>query len=116
MCKWGTDVEVDNLLAFSGEWYRRTWKIDACIAPIVKALNDGGVATVGSCCGHGQGSGLIALADGRELAVVTPSTPPASHGSCVEDVCDVCGGSGWDAKPLPLTPNGRACGGCGQEQ
>lgn len=67
MCKWGTDVEVDNLLAFNGEWHRRTWKIDSCIAPLVKALNDGGVETVASCCGHGKGPGLISLGDGREL-------------------------------------------------
>lgn len=69
MCKWGTDVEVENLLAFNGEWHRRTWKIDACIAPVVKALNDGDVDTVASCCGHGKGQGRIDLADGRILLI-----------------------------------------------
>lgn len=69
MCEWGTDVEVENLLAWNGEWHRRTWKIDACIAPIVKALNEGGVESTQSCCGHGKEAGIIALADGRILTV-----------------------------------------------
>lgn len=64
-----SNVELPNLLAFNGEWHRRTWKIDSCIAPIVKALNDGGVETVASCCGHGKGPGRISLADGRDLNV-----------------------------------------------
>ncbi len=42
---------------------------DPCLAPIVKALNDGGVRTVASCCGHGATLGSIALADGRVLAI-----------------------------------------------
>ena len=69
MCEWGTHVEVENLLAFNGEWHRRTWKIDACIAPIVEALNRGGVETTQSCCGHGKGPGRIDLADGRVLEI-----------------------------------------------
>ena len=43
--------------------------IDLCIAPIVRALNEGGVATVASCCGHGRMDGTIVLADGRELVI-----------------------------------------------
>lgn len=43
--------------------------IDRCIAPIVEALNRGGILTVASCCGHGQGPGSIVLADGRELYI-----------------------------------------------
>lgn len=42
---------------------------DPCIAPLVKALNDGGIRTVASCCGHGAANGNIALADGRELLI-----------------------------------------------
>ena len=67
MCEWGTDVEVENLSTVEGE--RRTWKIDACIAPIVEALNRGGVETTQSCCGHGKGPGRIDLADGRVLEI-----------------------------------------------
>jgi hypothetical protein len=42
---------------------------DPCIVPLVKALNDAGIPTVASCCGHGHRSGLITLADGRELII-----------------------------------------------
>jgi hypothetical protein len=40
---------------------------DPCIAPLVKALNDGGLPTVASCCGHGTTPGWIALRDDRTL-------------------------------------------------
>lgn len=43
--------------------------IDSCIAPIVQALNDAGIKTVASCCGHGKRPGNIALEDGRELII-----------------------------------------------
>lgn len=43
---------------------------DPCIAPLVTALNAGGLPTVASCCGHGRQRGMISLADGRELLVV----------------------------------------------
>ena len=45
-------------------------EVDACIAGIVLALNEGGVATVASCCGHGRRPGSIILADGREILVL----------------------------------------------
>ena len=70
MCEWGTYAEVDNQLPFGGQMHRRTWKIDECIAPIVKALNDAGIDTVASCCGHGKGDGRIDLLDGRVLLVI----------------------------------------------
>lgn len=44
--------------------------VDECIAPLVRALNDAGIGTVASCCGHGHRHGNIALADGRELVLV----------------------------------------------
>lgn len=43
---------------------------DPCIAPLVQALNDGGLPTVASCCGHGRRPANVALADGRELVVM----------------------------------------------
>ncbi len=61
MCTWGdyTEVRVGD----------KTVMVDCCIASIVEALNEGGVATAMSCCGHGEGDGIIMLADGRILAV-----------------------------------------------
>ena len=49
----------------------RVWGIDACIAPLVKALNQGGMATMASCCGHGKMDGVISLQDGRELVIMS---------------------------------------------
>ena len=45
--------------------------IDWCIHQIVAALNAGGVETVASCCGHGEISGRIDLADGRVLTITS---------------------------------------------
>lgn len=42
---------------------------DPCLYDMVKALNDAGIRTVASCCGHGFRPGNIALADGRELVL-----------------------------------------------
>lgn len=51
---------------------------DPCIFTIVKALNDGGIPTVASCCGHNKQSGIISLSDGRELLVL-PDYESARH-------------------------------------
>lgn len=56
----------------------RLWPVDACIADIVQALNAGGVTTLGACCGHGQGAGVIDLADGRVLVITSHA---AAHNS-----------------------------------
>lgn len=49
---------------------RPTVWCDPCIAPIVSALNDAGLTTIASCCGHGQRPGVITLADERHLMIV----------------------------------------------
>ena len=68
MCEWGTDAWVHLWAPRPVSGYK--WvKVDACIAPIVQALNDAGIDTTSSCCGHGKGDGSILLADGRELVV-----------------------------------------------
>lgn len=51
-----------------------SWWCDPCIAPIVKALNDAGLRTVASCCGHGERPGSIILANETEL-VIRPFVP-----------------------------------------
>ena len=43
--------------------------IDPCLVSIIKALNEGGIKTVASCCGHGRRPGNIVLANGRELVI-----------------------------------------------
>lgn len=42
---------------------------DPCIEPIVRALNEGGLRTVASCCGHGERPGRITLSDDTDLYV-----------------------------------------------
>ena len=73
MCDWNDTVNVmvtvPAALSATGEDRRTVKSIDRCIAPIVRALNEGGVLTTSSCCGHGKGPGSILLADGRELAI-----------------------------------------------
>lgn len=43
--------------------------VDACIQPLVQAINDTGIQTLNSCCGHGQRPGWIALEDGRHILI-----------------------------------------------
>lgn len=73
MCKWGTDTEVQVTVpadaSYTGKDRVDIKKIDACIAPIVRALNEAGIRTDSSCCGHFKRDGWIVLHDGRELAV-----------------------------------------------
>lgn len=73
MCEWGTDivlrVPIPAYLSHTGEFHWDNKGIDACIAPLVQALNDAGIYTANSCCGHGKRPGQIILHDGRVLIV-----------------------------------------------
>lgn len=46
----------------------KTW-CDPCLVPLVRALNEVGLRTIASCCGHGRRPAQIVLADGREIIV-----------------------------------------------
>ena len=74
MCKSGTYIEVEvtiqSGLSYTGKTRKKLDKIDSCIAPIVKALEDGDIMMIASCCGHGKTNGLINLADGRKLIII----------------------------------------------
>ena len=61
MCEWGNTVNVETKSGVAS--------VDSCIAELVSALNESGIGTVASCCGHGSRPGCIALADGRELFI-----------------------------------------------
>lgn len=67
MCKHGKTVEME--LPVVGEIRHGIADIDLCIAPIIKALNNGGVITKGCCCGHGEIMGYIHLTNGKYLGV-----------------------------------------------
>ena len=85
MCKCQIDqtevrVWVPADLSHTGEARWKLAKIDSCIAPLVKALQEGGINMRGSCCGHGKGSGEITLQDGRVLRIFA-SKKEAAHQS-----------------------------------
>lgn len=63
MCEHG-NREAAMVTLMPGVW------CDPCISPLVKALNDDGLPTVSSCCGHDHSPGRIALADGRTLLIL----------------------------------------------
>jgi hypothetical protein len=73
MCHWGTTIKlrvpIPGNLSYTGQPRWAIKKIDACIAPIVDALNKGGVLTAACCCGHGKMDGNIHLQDGRILTI-----------------------------------------------
>ena len=78
MCKWGNTkkcwVKIPDDLSHTGK-ERWDWKpIDECIAPIVDALNDAGIFTVGACCGHGKKPGVIFLEDRMLTIEIIPDS------------------------------------------
>lgn len=79
MCEHGVStvlvVPVPANLSHTGEAVWTHKPVDACIAPIVDALNQAGVLTAASCCGHGKGPGEIPLQDGRVVTITDPKTP-----------------------------------------
>jgi hypothetical protein len=75
VCEHGNSIEVGVFipapeLSHSGKPHWAVKKIDACIAPLVKALQSAGIYTRGCCCGHGSLVGDITLQDGRVLLIV----------------------------------------------
>jgi hypothetical protein len=62
MCEWGNTkvIEIDGV----GR------DIDSCIVSIVVALNEAGMKTIASCCGHGKQPGSVVLEDGREIRIM----------------------------------------------
>lgn len=67
MCKQGT---VETFWIINDKDEARQIDVDKCIAPLVRVLNDIGLITVASCCGHGKRPANIALADGREVCIL----------------------------------------------
>jgi hypothetical protein len=67
------DVIVPAHLSHTGRSRAKRVAVDACIAPIVDALNRSGYPTANSCCGHGRGPGSVILHDGSEV-VLPPRT------------------------------------------
>lgn len=60
MCKQGTEKQIKLTDG-------RIKSCDECIQPLVQVLNNYGLQTTSSCCGHGKQIPTISLADGREI-------------------------------------------------
>lgn len=75
MCEWGNTAPLRVLvpadLSWTGQARWDTKDIDRCLLPLVQALNDSGLPTRASCCGHGHRPGNVVLADGRWLIVAS---------------------------------------------
>lgn len=73
MCDWNNTIPLQIWLpanlSRTGEAGWEIRGVDSCIAPIVRALNDAGVVTVASCCGHGKRPSSIALVGGSEIII-----------------------------------------------
>ena len=70
MCKWGEQVIISIPTKKNPHGGTRI-SIDRCMTDLIHALNDGGMFTVASCCGHEKMPGNIILEDGRELFIVS---------------------------------------------
>lgn len=74
MCEWGMTEQmwltIPAPLSHTGKDELKLVGVDKCIAPMVRALNDAGISTVASCCGHGKQPGRISLRDGRDIFIV----------------------------------------------
>jgi len=53
MCEWGNQKQV-RLCQPREVSGRTTAMVDSCIADAVQRLNDAGIHTLGSCCGHAK--------------------------------------------------------------
>ena len=116
MCNWGTDVELNVPipagLSHTGEPRWALKKVDACIAPIIAALNDAGIYTASSCCGHGKGNGEILLHDGRRLVVVWEGGQMGNSPKLM--ICNDCGYEFDEFQDGDIRPL-RNCPRCGSE-
>lgn len=65
MCDHSPNREAAMVVIREGIW------CDPCLEPLVRALNDGGLQTIASCCGHGHRPGTVILADGRWLVLAS---------------------------------------------
>lgn len=73
MCKHGDEVLLEVLmpadLSYTGKSRWAVKGIDACLVPLIKALNNAGIYTANSCCGHNKEDGFILLHDRTELII-----------------------------------------------
>lgn len=62
MCNHENRERTMTVVARDHEGTATIW-CDPCIAPVIRALNNGGIETIASCCGHGENDGWVLRAD-----------------------------------------------------
>jgi len=62
-------LKIDKTMSHTGYSYYKDVAIDSCISDIVQALENNNIYMLGSCCGHNEDVGSIALQDGRILII-----------------------------------------------
>ncbi len=62
-------VPIPACLSYTGQFRYDYKAIDACLAPLVQALNDAGALTASCCCGHGETDGSVILHDGEVIVL-----------------------------------------------
>lgn len=62
MCKYDT-LKIVELKDWRRQGVKRKIAIDFCIADEIKKMNDLGIKTINSCCGHFKGRGNVLIAD-----------------------------------------------------
>lgn len=83
MCAWGQEVmclvpvRADD--SHIGVAYWKWAGVDACLAPMVNALNKAGILTRTCCCGHGKRPGEIRLWNGMVVGVPTDGLATKMH-------------------------------------
>lgn len=64
MCQWNTLAPI-YVIRRNNDDIQDGWHqvhVDACIADYVQKMNDVGIVTVGSCCGHGKSPATVLVA------------------------------------------------------
>jgi hypothetical protein len=76
--------EAAMVVLYRDETGKPTVWCDPCLAPLIKALNKGGIGTLASCCGHDEPGrlGSVILADDRVLHILPDL-------ATFHDMCDV---------------------------
>ena len=69
MCNWGNTAKV-RLMKPKEISGKIEVNVDRYIAPLVQLLNDCGIETISSCCGHGKMPASIILNGGLEITIL----------------------------------------------
>jgi len=71
MCKWGDSIPLEVTILATGSHTGKERKdmklIDKCLAPLIKMLNEYGIKTLSSCCGHGKTKKSWIMIDPRNI-------------------------------------------------